>query len=251
MAFRLIAFITLLTSSIVWATDTKTSLDQLVPPIPSWVEDQPPTVTPSGTWDWIQLDTNEWVKGEITALYDGDLEFDSDNFDGLTLDWADVIEVRTNRKYRIGLDKGEARLLGSIYDAQDDEEMIIGTLYINQKTAYITGDNGQTWTIDRSNILTITTGQPREANYWKLKATAGATIKSGNTESVDYNIYLGAKRRTVNSRVLADYNGYLSELDKEKTADNHRVKGSYDIFQTKNFFYRPIYIEYYLSLIHI
>jgi len=31
------------------------------------------------TFDWIQLTSDEWLKGELIALYDGRLEFDSKN----------------------------------------------------------------------------------------------------------------------------------------------------------------------------
>ena len=221
-----------------------TSLEQLVPDIPGWIEDKPDPLEPSGDWDWVQYDTNEWIKGEIIALYDDTLEFDSDNFGVLSIDWGDIIEVRSGRNYRIGLDQGETDFFTSLYDA-DNGDVIIGRLYINQDKAYVTGEDGQQWTIARGDILTITTGAPTEANYWSLKATVGVTVNSGNTESASTNVLLNANRRTVNSRVILDYTGIIEETNNDETANNHRLRGIYDIFQTRNFFYRPIFLEYY------
>src|SRR4029079_5102700 len=48
-------------------------------------------------FDWIQLKSGEWLKGELIALYDGKLEFDSDELEKLTLDWDDVREGHKGR----------------------------------------------------------------------------------------------------------------------------------------------------------
>ena len=243
MTFRSLVLLALLVCHPA-AAIAATSLEQLVPDLPDWVEDEPAALEPSGDWDWVQYDTNEWIKGEIIALYDDTLEFDSDNFGLLSIDWGDIIEVRSGRSYRIGLDQGDTDFFTSLYDA-DSEDVIIGRLYINQNTAYVTGDNGKQWTIERAKILTITTGAPTEANYWSLTASIGVTINSGNTESESTNIFLNAKRRTVNTRVILDYTGIIEETNNDETANNHRLRGIYDIFQTRNFFYRPIFLEYY------
>ena len=52
-----------------------------------WAEDFTP---PPGKYSWIQLDTGEWLKGDIIAIYDDRMAFDSDHFDNLTLDLEDV-----------------------------------------------------------------------------------------------------------------------------------------------------------------
>jgi hypothetical protein len=60
------------------------------PGSPSWV---PPSAQP-GKFDWIQLTSGEWLKGDIKVLYNDKLEFDSDKLDLLELDWEDVKQVR-------------------------------------------------------------------------------------------------------------------------------------------------------------
>ena len=61
---------------------------------------QPPPPPPD-MFDWIQLKSGEWLKGELIALYDDKLEFDSDELDNLTFDWDDVRQVRTGRVVRV------------------------------------------------------------------------------------------------------------------------------------------------------
>jgi hypothetical protein len=47
----------------------------------------PPTPPPPDKFDWIQLTSDEWLKGEFIALYDDVREFDSKELDELTLDY--------------------------------------------------------------------------------------------------------------------------------------------------------------------
>ena len=62
----------------------------------------PPTATPSAfepppdkQYDWIQLTSDEWLKGELKGLYAFSLEFDSDKLELQVLDWEDVKSIRT------------------------------------------------------------------------------------------------------------------------------------------------------------
>lgn len=41
-------------------------------------------------FDWIQIASGEWLKGEFDRLHDDMVYFDSDEFDDVTIDWADV-----------------------------------------------------------------------------------------------------------------------------------------------------------------
>lgn len=243
MTSRLLVLLGLLVSQLGWSAESNTTLEQLVPPVPGWVEAKPAASEPSGNWDWLQLKSNEWIKGEIIALYDDVLEFDSVNFGVLSIPWPRVIEVRSERRYRIGLDQGETDLIGSLYSAETGD-VIIGTLYIDQQKAYVSGDDGQQWALDRAQVLTITTGDPVEANFWTVSTTIGVTMSTGNTESESYLVLLDANRRTVNTRLILDYTRIVEEINKQETANNSRFRGSYDIFQTKDFFYRPVYLEY-------
>ena len=53
-------------------------------------------VPPIDEYDWIQLTSDEWLKGELISLYDGELTFESDNLGRLTIDWEDVRILRSH-----------------------------------------------------------------------------------------------------------------------------------------------------------
>ena len=58
----------------------------------SWASFEPPA---DDKFDWIQLESDEWLKGEIIALYNFILEFDSDELGVLKFDWDDVRQLRS------------------------------------------------------------------------------------------------------------------------------------------------------------
>ena len=55
-------------------------------------------------YDWIQLNTDEWLKGEIKGMYKDSLEFDSKNLGLLTIDWTDVKILRSHRVDNVNID---------------------------------------------------------------------------------------------------------------------------------------------------
>jgi hypothetical protein len=63
----------------------------------SW---QPPPPMPDD-FDWVQLTSGEWLKGEIIAMYDDSLEFDSKELDDLTIEWKDVQQVRSAQTMQV------------------------------------------------------------------------------------------------------------------------------------------------------
>lgn len=180
-------------------------------------------------FDWVQLVSGEWLKGEIKGLYKDSLEFDSDKLDLLTLDWEDVRYVETHIP-------GSANIEG------------IGTVYgffeINQNNIIVTnGDDVKEY--DRSSLVSFITGGEEESDYWSAKITLGLIVRSGNTDQVDYNAKANVKRQTSFSRIIADYIGNISNTQDVETINNHRLSATHDIFKTRHFFMRPIFGEYY------
>ena len=60
-----------------------------------------PPVPGSDKFDWVQLKSGEWLKGEIQVMRKESLEFESDELDTLNLDWDDVLEVRSPRNMTV------------------------------------------------------------------------------------------------------------------------------------------------------
>jgi hypothetical protein len=179
-------------------------------------------------FDWVQLTSGEWLKGEIFVLYDDTLEFESDELDKLSLDFEDVKEVRSSRTVQLALTDGE---------------VVTGRLLIDGDEVRIVGDEERTF--ERSQVLSLTAGSPRERNFWSGRIGAGANFRQGNTEQTETNIQAAFKRRTVKSRIELDYLGNYNLTDDVTVTDNQRATASWDHFVSQRFFLSPLQLEYF------
>jgi len=185
-------------------------------------------------FDWVQLTSGEWLKGEIKSMYSESLEFDSDKLDLLNIDWDDVKYLKSYRPSNVNIE-GSEPLTGSLQISDD-------------KVTLSNGDDLQVY--NRVQLISFAPAGDREADLWAVKFTLGLNVKSGNTNQVDYTSKFSAKRRTAKSRFLLDYIGNISKTDNEngdltETVNNHRVNAGYDIYATRYFFYQPVFAEYY------
>ena len=186
---------------------------------------QPAPPTPD-KFDWIQLKSGEWLKGELIALYEDSLEFDSDELNNLTFDFEDVRQVRTGRVVQVRL----------------KERALSGRLLIDGNNLQVLGDTTQQAT--RADLVSITPGEFRELSYWSGNATLGFNLREGNSEQIEVNTLASARRRTVNSRLILDYAGNYNLTDDVTITNNHRARASIDWFVTDRFFVRPIVAEF-------
>jgi len=180
-------------------------------------------------FDWIRLPSDEWLKGKILSMYDGKLEFDSDELGVHTFDFGDIKEIRTSRVVQVGL---------------ADKKPVTGRLVLADKAARVVGETGET-AFDRSEILTIVVGAKREIDYWSGYANLGGTIRSGNSDQIDYTARLGTVRRSVRDRTGIDYIGNITRINDADTSNNHRVTLGWDRFLTKRMFLNLIGLEWY------
>ena len=188
---------------------------------------QPPPPMPDD-FDWIQLTSGEWLKGEIIAMYEDSLEFDSDELDDLTLAWEDIQHIRTAQIMQV------AFLDGTI---------ATGKLLVEGDDVRITGDEDYRNT--RSQVLSLTAGAPKERNYWSGKLSAGLNYRTGNTEQIEFNAKAHFKRRTPANRINFDYLGNFTESDGITIADNQRASFGWNLFISKRFYFTPVYGEYF------
>jgi putative salt-induced outer membrane protein YdiY len=191
----------------------------------SW-ENSTPTAT---DFDWVQLTSGEWLKGEIKGLYKDTLEFESDILDDLELDWSDV-------KYLVTHIPGNAYIEG--------RGTVYGYFEISDNKL-IVSNGGKKEEFGRSRLVSFVTGGEKELDYWSAKITLGLNVRSGNTDQVDYNSKINLKRQTSFSRFILDYIGNISITSDVETSNNHRVSASHDIFKTRYFFLRPIFGQYF------
>ena len=190
----------------------------------SW---QPPPPMPDD-FDWVQMTSGEWLKGEIIAMYEDVLEFDSDEFDLQNLDFEDVQQIRSAQTVQILF---------------LDDTIVTGTLLVDGAEVRIIGEEDRRF--ERAQVLSITAGAPKESNYWSGKVGAGFNYSTGNTNQTEFNASLGLMRRTPKNRIMFDYLGNFSESDGTTIADSQNANVSWNRFVSDRFFLIPVYGQFY------
>ena len=188
-----------------------------------------PAPPPPDEFDWIQLTSGEWLKGEFKALYEKKLEFDSDELDLLKLDWEDVKQVRGHQVFSL-------RFEGPI--------TVIGLVQVNEDKVYVATDAGRQ-EFARNQLIAIVPGEPKEINYWSAKISIGINLSEGNTDQLQFNSKWNVMRRTSATRFIVDYLGNYTTTDNVETVDNQRLNGNFDIMMTRKYYIRAVFAEYY------
>jgi len=183
-----------------------------------------------GEWDWIRLTSDEWLKGEIIVLRSDSLQFDSDKLNKLTIKWKDVKEIYSKRT--------NSFLFG-------ENTHLTGGIVLRDKIVTVTDNGGKKHEFPRSELQTILPGESSEADYWSGKVSLGISVRSGNTDQLEYSLLGDIARRTLDSRLSLAYNGGYSEVNGDVTLNSHRLSGKFDYFMTRRLYVTPFAIEFY------
>lgn len=188
---------------------------------------QPPPPMPDN-FDWVQTTSLEWLRGEIIAMYDDKLEFDSDKFDKQTIDWEDVKEIRSAGTMQVGF---------------ENDTIAVGKIFVDRDTVRVMGDDDRQFA--RSGVLSIVAGAPKEKNYWSIKASLGANLRQGNTEQIETTTKADLIRRTPKNRINMDFLSTFNRTDGDTAADNQRASAGWNHYISKRFYWSPVYGEWY------
>lgn len=193
---------------------------------PPWSSDFTP---PPGKYSWVQLDTGEWLKGDIIALYDDRLTFDSDHFDVLVIDLEDVERIHGQ---------------GIFVVAADQSRPVSGFLQLRREQV-IVESGGTTHEFSRDELVSVTPLAKQERDRWRGDIKMGLNVREGNTDIWEYSIGTKLQRRTPVSRLTLDYMGYKNETDGVRVEDSHRVTLAADRFTGRRIYWRPISAQYF------
>ena len=193
----------------------------------NWQPETPAPPMPE-KYDWIQLTSDEWLKGEFIVMYDDELEFDSKEMDLQKFDLEDVREVRTAQTMQVGLVSGE---------------LVVGKLFIDGEVVRVIGEQDRR--IRRTEILSVTAGEPKEINFWASRVTIGLNVRQGNSDTFEMNSSLKFQRRTVKNRVSVDYLGAYNLTEEIESANNHRATLLWDRFLNRRLFVNPVFFEWF------
>jgi len=204
------------------------------PPLPGYVRITPappfrPPEPVGKNWDWVQLTSDEWLKGEIEYMRNHSLEIDSDELGILDFSWRKVKTLRSPREMSVLLDN-QATLRGPL--AMKDGEVVVKR------------DDGFA-VFPRPHLVTLVPGGRDEWSLWSGDLGIGATLRTGNTDQLDASLGFGLRRRAPESRLQIDYLGNYSKVNGEETASNQRLTGRYDLTLSRRWFATPLAVEAY------
>lgn len=178
-------------------------------------------------YDWLRLNSGEWLKGELKSLYSKEIEFDSDVLDTLLIDREDVYMLLSGRPQSVRFNDG-----------------VVLTGPINISGGFVNVGN----TVNKYTYVDLVSIAPSVDSLlsgWKAKISLGANLSKGNTEQSAYSAQASVKRRTASSRFLADFNAYRTKVEDETNKNNIRATATYDWFYNQKLYFRPVFIEYY------
>jgi putative salt-induced outer membrane protein YdiY len=180
-------------------------------------------------WDWVQMATGEWLKGEITRMRDKKLYFDSDEFGDQDMDWSDVETLITSKPHAFRLVSlevitGSARMQGGTVRVQTAEGVV---------------------EFEPTEVLTIVPGDGRELDNWHANVSANFSRRNGNTDQLDVGARAEVRRESTISRFVTSYAGDYSEFDGDKNANSHRMNSALDFFLTRRFYVTVPSFEYF------
>lgn len=215
--------LSLITLTVYSAQDNKNSM-------PIW---QKPTPVFSPEYDWLQLHSDEWLKGDIIAMYDDELEFDSDEFGEQIFSWQDVNELRSRYDHRIRLTNGE---------------VVRGFLIVANEQLTVIND-GMQRQYPLSELLTITSTVEHGKKLWDAKVNFGLDVSSGNVKQLNYFASAMIQRRTPYTRHRTDltynYTKSLNADEKSSLTETKRLTSFIDWFYSNATFIRIADYEYY------
>jgi hypothetical protein len=188
---------------------------------------RPPGVGLDGS-DWIQLKSGEWLRGRLRYIQERKVEFNSDELKDQSLDLKDVRQVYPANPQ---------------FTKFNGRDQIYGKVVLSNDVVRVAGP--EQVSLPRDQLTGITPGGQREIDFWSGNLNLGLSLQSGNTRQATLSTSAELVRRTPATVVRLNYLGNYGEAEGVQDANNQRVTGSYDIRLNRDWFLRPVYLEYY------
>jgi hypothetical protein len=209
-----VAFVTnyvLITSPSIITNRPGGETNSSLPPL-SWVPRE-------DNFDWIQLESGEWLKGRIQAMQERELDFDGEELELMTVEWKKIRQVRSSKINRV--------LYG-------DNHEISGPIWVTPDQVTVGGRGA-------SHLFPKRTSKhhTRRIEGPKLlvgKVSTGMTFQAGNTKSADFNAQAALQRRTPETRLKFDYLGNVSSVEDVESANNHRLNSASDYWLSRKLY---------------
>jgi len=180
------------------------------------------------TFDWLQLDSGEWIKGNIERLRQDKMEFDSDKLDMLKLDFDDVTLVHSPQVNTYVF---------------EDRVSATGRAVITKDTVIVETEEG-TKTFPRSELESIVEGE-RERDWWSMKLTFGLTLNKGNTDQLTYEIKFNTRREDQLTLLDLNYNTTFGRTGGTQNVNRHLGQFLFNVFLGSRWWITPAFGQFF------
>ena len=165
------------------------------------------------TFDWVQMASGEWIKGNLKRMREDKMEFDSDKLDMLYVDFADVSLVHSPQTNTYVF---------------DDRISATGPAVITADQVIVQTDEG-TKVFPRSELESIVEGE-RERDWWSMKLRFGFTLNRGNTDQLTYDIKFNTRREDRLTLLDLNYNATFGKTDGTQNVNRHLGEFLFNVF---------------------
>ena len=182
-------------------------------------------VIPFGdTFDWLQLVSGEWIKGNIDRMRSEKMEFDSDKLDMLNLDFADVALVHSPQVNTYVF---------------DDRVSATGPAVITGEQVIVQTAEG-TKTFPRAELESIVEGE-KERDWWSMKLRFGLTLNRGNTNQLTYDIKFNTRREDRLTLLDLNYNATFGKTNGVQNVNRQLGEFLFNVFLGSRWWVTPAF----------
>jgi hypothetical protein len=199
-------------------------LSEEPPPPGEWAPPLPDALQ----FDWLQVRSGEWLKGELLRLRDYRVHFDSDEFDELDLDWEKVTAFYLPRPHSFRV----------------ADRVVFGTAELRGELLRVRTPDG-VLEFPRSELSAIAQGSGSELDWWSLRIGGSVNLREGNSRQTELSGNAELRRETAMTRMVSTYRGTYAKADGTQNANNHRSLTKFDYFLTRRFYWTIPFVEVY------
>ena len=177
------------------------------------------------TFDWVQMVSGEWIKGNIKRMRDDSIEFDSDKLGMLYLDFDDIALVHSPQVNTYVF---------------DDRVSATGRAVITGDQIIVETTDEGTKVFPRSELESIVEGE-KERDWWSMKLTFGLSLNKGNTDQLTYDIKFNVKREDRMTLLDLNYNGMFARTDGVQSVNRHLGEFRFNVFLGSRWWVTPAF----------